>query len=126
MTKKQRPSCSICGLVGVTSRSHVEFGVHRNRERSRPKAGCLHCGSREHTTKTHSGTTERRASIVKLTPLKLRRRGLDPEPLGIAQSSWLLNEVAYTTLSRAARGQPNRSAVRLAKKLLRDMTEAPR
>jgi hypothetical protein len=62
--------------------------------------GCRICGARDHHTRCHVGrlagpTVRRVGDTVK------RRLGLDP--LGIAQSSWLVNEIVPRLERRKAR-----------------------
>lgn len=86
-----RKHCPICGLPGVTSITHQADGTHRAPRRTQRRRGCAYCGSESHQTRTHDGyRKDGHRAVVKLTPLKLRRLGLAPEPLGIASSSWMV------------------------------------
>ena len=86
--------CSICGQAGVTAQSHQPDGTHRRRPHVRRRPGCLHCGSRDHITKTHFGPGDRKRTIIRLTPRIRKRRGVPPDPLGLARSSWLIQSLA--------------------------------
>ena len=77
-----------CTMPGTPAR--LEGGSEvRRRRRARPRQqrrpGCRHCGSRDHFTKCHHGRL-RRGGAFRALPYPA-------DPLGLARSTWIINDV---------------------------------